>query len=161
MSSVNSPFSEHCEWLQSVRAQYTDIVRVERVPSSQPVGFADEAAGSHDIAASAAAFPEAPAFWVGAFEAHDDEPSYGFSALALDNAAFERDIYRSLDDDSFERPVYRSFAAEFLGDAHGSDAADPPFSSFPEDALDEESQSRWLQKMPPLICRQKAATLHD
>lgn len=164
---VRSAYVEHCDWLQRVRAQYSDTVHLERMPSSRPVGFAEADASSsppspssRDVAAAAADFTEAPMFWGGApFEADDGELPMGaiFGSLSLDDSAFDTDIYRSLDDSAFDRPVYRSIfdgQVEFVADTRTAES--PVHRSMARAFMEEDVQSKWLQTMPPLLCRQKA-----
>ena len=156
-------YSEHVEWLRTLRAQYErQVVNFERTPSSCPVGFSGappspSRSASVDIH-GAGALPEAPMAWGQRFA--DEEEIFlggnGIADLTIADSDFDEPVYRSLgsmfdgvefvqDDHAFEEePVYRS-----IGDAFASVAQD--------EGLDEESESRWLQKMPPLIRRQKAA----
>ena len=159
-------FDEHVNWLRTLRSQYEQqVVDAARSPSSRPVGFGaspfsspsssprSHAHASPDIAA--AALPEAPMAWGHIYEISDDPYSHGMSSGAIDDQA---------------ELVYRSFgaitSAEFVDDPSYVDDFDMPptrsglasvfASRLSGPMVDADSESRWLQTMPPLIRRQNA-----
>ena len=159
-------FDEHVNWLRTLRSQYEQqVVDAARSPSSRPVGFGaspfsspsssprSHAHASPDIAA--AALPEAPMACGHIYEISDDPYSHGMSSGAIDDQA---------------ELVYRSFgaitSAEFVDDPSYVDDFDMPptrsglasvfASRLSGPMVDADSESRWLQTMPPLIRRQNA-----
>lgn len=157
-------FDEHVNWLRTLRSQYEQqVVDAARSPSSRPVGFGaspfsspsssprSQAHASPDVAA--AALPEAPMAWGHNYEISNDPYSH----------AVDVDV-------DGEVLAYRSFgfipSAEFVDDPSYVDDYDLPptrsglgsvFASRMSDPMvDADSESRWLQTMPPLIRRQNA-----
>ena len=157
-------FDEHVNWLRTLRSQYEQqVVDAARSPSSRPVGFGaspfsspsssprSQAHASPDVAA--AALPEAPMAWGHNYEISNDPYSH----------AVDVDV-------DGEVLAYRSFgfipSAEFVDDPSYVDDFDMPptrsglasvfASRLSGPMVDADSESRWLQTMPPLIRRQNA-----
>jgi len=167
-------FDDHVSWLRSLRAQYdNEVVNVERTSSCCPVGFGSlsfespaSSPRSHTSAvspsrttAAVGALPEVAMTWAHQDELNEDAFGYGFGSLSLDDSALDEPIYRSMgsimasaefvDDPLYvddEPPVTRGFSSALAA------------ATF-DDSLDEESESKWLQTMPPLIRRQKAGNI--
>jgi len=168
MSTATAQFENHVDWLRALRTQYEEeVVSCARTPSSQPVGFGDASPFASPLSsprsgvstdAGSYSLPEAPMGWAHSRidELNEDAFGYGIDSLAIDDA---EPVYRSLggimssaefeDDPSYifdDAPVMRGF-----GDAFAT-LASPA-------GLEEDSDKKWLQSMPPLIRRQKAGRL--
>ena len=160
-------YSEHVEWLRTLRAQYErQVVNFERTPSSCPVGFSGappspSRSASVDIH-GAGALPEAPMAWGQRFA--DEEEIFlggnGIADLTIADSDFDEPVYRSVSADlswqpandelyfDSDEPVYRSFGG--FGSSTG--AVEDVDEGLPG------SHEAWMRSMPPLVQRQSACS---
>lgn len=171
-------FDDHVSWLRSLRTQYdSQVVGVERQTSSCPVGFGESSPRTPRTSASSsprsplfgasspdvfsAALPEAPMAWGRAEELNEDAYGYGFGDLSLDESALGEPIYRSIGS-MMASAEFVDDPSPYVEDDFGPvmrGFGDSLAASMRDESLDEESESKWLQTMPPLIRRQNACNL--
>jgi len=154
-------YAEHCEWLRCMRSEYqARQVDMQGSPLSLPVGFAEgDGASLPALSPRALDFdlPESPMAWGGAdgYAAINEE--FGIQGLSLDDSAFDSPVYRSINSNIFAANAeFTEDPSLFNDDALHYRSLGGAVSPEPSFGIEEEpSRSKWLQTLPPLLCRQK------